>query len=187
MAKNNNSRKGLGKKLRFEVFKRDNFQCVYCGKSPPDVTLEIDHIEPVSKGGDNDINNLVSSCFDCNRGKRNIKLIRKPNKTSENIEILKEKEDQLKEYRKLIRKISRRINSDIEDINKIYSKAYPGFEFSESFKIGSLKQFLSYLTKEEIIEALNISISRLGDDSDRVIKYFCGVCWNKIKSRKGKD
>ena len=42
-------RKPITKKLRFEVFKRDGFQCAYCGQTPPAVTLEIDHVEPHSK------------------------------------------------------------------------------------------------------------------------------------------
>ena len=41
----------ISKKLRFEVFKRDGFQCQYCGKTPPAITLEIDHINPKSKRG----------------------------------------------------------------------------------------------------------------------------------------
>lgn len=67
-------RKSINKKLRFEVLKRDKFTCQYCGKSAPDVVLEIDHIKPVSKGGANDIMNLITSCKDCNRGKSNIEL-----------------------------------------------------------------------------------------------------------------
>lgn len=66
------SRKPISKKLRFEVFKRDSFICQYCGKSAPSVVLEVDHIEPVSKGGTNDILNLVTSCFDCNNGRRRL-------------------------------------------------------------------------------------------------------------------
>ena len=66
-------RKNLSKSVRFEVFKRDSFKCQYCGKSAPDVVLEVDHIIPVSKGGDNDISNLITACFDCNRGKRDKK------------------------------------------------------------------------------------------------------------------
>lgn len=64
----------LSKKIRFEVFKRDGFKCSYYGKSPPAVVLEVDHIDPKSKGGSDDINNLLSACFDCNRGKKNIPL-----------------------------------------------------------------------------------------------------------------
>lgn len=67
-------RKSLSKKIRFEVFKRDSFTCQYCGRKAPDVILEVDHINPVKEGGGNDILNLVTSCFDCNRGKRDLKL-----------------------------------------------------------------------------------------------------------------
>lgn len=64
-----NKRKALSKKIRFEVFKRDSFTCQYCGKSAPDVVLHIDHIIPVAEGGQNEILNLATSCFDCNMGK----------------------------------------------------------------------------------------------------------------------
>ena len=64
-------RKNVSNKTRFEVFKRDNFTCQYCGKSAPEVVLNVDHIEPVSKGGSNDISNLITSCFECNNGKGN--------------------------------------------------------------------------------------------------------------------
>lgn len=59
----------ITKMLRFEVFKRDKFTCQYCGKKAPDVVLELEHIQPVSKGGSDHITNLVAACFDCNRGK----------------------------------------------------------------------------------------------------------------------
>lgn len=59
-------RKPLSKKTRFEVFKRDQFTCQYCGNKPPNTTLEIDHIKAVSKGGNDEIINLITSCFDCN-------------------------------------------------------------------------------------------------------------------------
>ena len=62
-------RKSISKKIRFEVFKRDSFKCQYCGRSAPDVVLEVDRIKPVAEGGTNDITNLITSCFDCNRGK----------------------------------------------------------------------------------------------------------------------
>ena len=68
------ARKPLSKKIRFEVFKRDKFTCQYCGRMSPDVILEVDHIEPVAEGGDNEITNLITSCRDCNRGKGNMTM-----------------------------------------------------------------------------------------------------------------
>ncbi len=62
-------RKSLSKKLRFEVFKRDAFTCQYCGQKAPDVVLHVDHISPVSKGGRNDLLNLITACEGCNSGK----------------------------------------------------------------------------------------------------------------------
>lgn len=59
----------LSKKTRFNIFKRDHFTCQYCGRSSPTVVLECDHILAVSQGGKNDVSNLITSCFDCNRGK----------------------------------------------------------------------------------------------------------------------
>lgn len=60
----------MKKSLRFEIFARDGFICQYCGSRPPDCVLEVDHIHPVSRGGTDDSINLVTSCYECNRGKR---------------------------------------------------------------------------------------------------------------------
>ena len=57
--------------LRWQIFSRDGFKCCYCGKQPPDVVLEIDHLVPVSRGGTNDSENLRTACMACNRGKSN--------------------------------------------------------------------------------------------------------------------
>jgi len=62
-------RVAISKRVRFEVFKRDNFTCQYCGRSAPDVILHIDHISPVAGGGTAEIINLVTSCLECNLGK----------------------------------------------------------------------------------------------------------------------
>ena len=62
-------RKPISKGLRFDIFRRDQFTCRYCGRRPPEVVLEIDHLVPVASGGDNTEPNLLTSCDACNRGK----------------------------------------------------------------------------------------------------------------------
>jgi len=173
----------ITKKLRFEVFKRDGFQCAYCGKTPPEAILEIDHIVPKAKKGKDDINNLITSCFDCNRGKRDISLKRIPNKMTENLEILKSKESQLKEYRKYTKKIEHRINKDIAKIDDIFQETYPERCLSEKFKIVSVKLFIKSLPLEEVKDAMNIATSYKGNDFESCVRYFCGICWRKIRDK----
>jgi len=52
--------------LRSKFAKFDN-KCVYCGDTE---TLTADHIIPLSRGGSNYIDNVVSACFACNNEKR---------------------------------------------------------------------------------------------------------------------
>src|SRR5206468_1089485 len=59
----------LTKRQRFEILKRDSFTCQYCGRKPPEVSLEVDHRIAVYAGGSNHPSNLVAACVDCNRGK----------------------------------------------------------------------------------------------------------------------
>lgn len=63
-----NSR-NIGDSLRFDVLKKSNFRCVYCGKTSNQTSLEIDHIKPFSKGGTNELKNLQAVCGRCNKGK----------------------------------------------------------------------------------------------------------------------
>jgi len=60
--------------LRWEVLKRDAFTCQYCGRSAPEVKLEVDHITPVSEGGKDTKENLVAACYSCNRGRSALSL-----------------------------------------------------------------------------------------------------------------
>lgn len=41
----------VSKRLRFEVLRRDNHACRYCGATPPDVVLTIDHVVQTALGG----------------------------------------------------------------------------------------------------------------------------------------
>lgn len=58
--------------LRFTIFKRDNYKCVICGRSPATnfkLELHTDHIIPFSKGGKTRMDNLRTLCNECNIGK----------------------------------------------------------------------------------------------------------------------
>lgn len=59
---------GNYKDLRRLVFERDNYTCVYCGEEA--LLLEADHVQPKSRGGLDNAENLVCVCRSCNRSKK---------------------------------------------------------------------------------------------------------------------
>ena len=66
-------RKLMNYQLREEVLRRDGYKCCVCGKTEKDgVRLEIDHIIPVSKGGQSTISNLQTLCNSCNTKKNTL-------------------------------------------------------------------------------------------------------------------
>ncbi len=66
--KKRKSRK-ISPNLRMEIFERDNFKCVMCGKTSKDAILEIDYIKPIRENGSNDKENLRILCQECNVGR----------------------------------------------------------------------------------------------------------------------
>ena len=67
-------RKKISKQLRAQILRRDNSKCRMCGRSIDEVSLEVDHIIPMSEGGTDELDNLATLCRDCNRGKSNLKF-----------------------------------------------------------------------------------------------------------------
>jgi hypothetical protein len=59
----------VSKRLRYEILRRDQHTCRYCGAGAPDVPLRVDHVTPVALGGTDTPDNLVTSCEPCNSGK----------------------------------------------------------------------------------------------------------------------
>ena len=205
-----NKRKSIGNKLRFEVFKRDSFTCKWCGKSSPDVVLNIDHIEPVSKGGTNDILNLITSCFECNSGKSN-RLLGDDTvvvKQKGQLDLLQEKRNQMMlmyEWKKGLSEVDNEsrdlvvdyiqskcpsINISIEGLGYL-SQLIKKFDFSsilESIDI-SADKYLKFDGQDGYTdESCNVFISKIGgiivnknkSPINQKISYLIGICRNKF-------
>jgi 5-methylcytosine-specific restriction endonuclease McrA len=54
---------------RRNIFKRDRFQCQYCGINPGSEELTIDHVLPRAQGGVSSWTNCVLACIECNKRK----------------------------------------------------------------------------------------------------------------------
>lgn len=176
-----NERVQLSKKQRFSVFKRDGFVCQYCGATPPGSILEVDHIRPVSQGGGNCIDNLITACFDCNRGKGAGLLSSIPDSVSDRMAVVAEKMEQLKAYEKLIKSKKRHEELQIDEVQDAFSMHFSGFSFSGKFR-ESVRLFLQKLPAHVVVENMHKACNRIGRRDDS-IKYFCGICWKVIKEQ----
>jgi hypothetical protein len=173
--------RGIGKKKRFEIFKRDSFQCQYCGASAPEVILEIDHIKPVSKGGKNDIVNLITSCFDCNRGKGNREL--SDNSVArKSIDEIRRQKERLEQSKMIVQWKEESLKVEdyqLEKIRDILDNTQDGYIVSE---IGekTIRRCLKRFTFQEVYEAAEISSSYYHTVHEAVTKLG-GICYNRRK------
>jgi len=177
----------ISKKLRFEVLQRDGYQCGYCGKTSQEATLEVGHIISISKGGSDDNNNLLTTCMDCRHGKTGVPLDKAPPKLNENLEVLKEKEAQLAEYKKMVKKVERRLNKEIAEVDEIYTSYFPKWVLNDKFKAFQVKKFITELGVDVVKDAMRIAGEKMERRSSDAIRYFCGICWNKIKEKPPTD
>ncbi|WP_099321136.1 HNH endonuclease [Anaerococcus sp. Marseille-P3625] len=152
------NRKTISKKLRFEVFKRDSFTCQYCGKTAPDVILEVDHINPVSKGGTNDLLNLITSCRDCNRGKSDRKLsddsmVTKQQKELEELQEKRNQIDMMLEWREELKSL----DDDVAEILCAEFEKATGYGVKEHGK-KQVKKWVKKYKLKDLLEAMDRSI-----------------------------
>jgi hypothetical protein len=63
-------RKSISAKTRALILNRDCYACVDCGITASEgAKLQVHHLKPVSHGGTNALQNLVTNCSECNLGK----------------------------------------------------------------------------------------------------------------------
>jgi hypothetical protein len=175
-------RKALSKKIRFEVFKRDAFTCQYCGRKAPDVLLVIDHIEPVAKGGKNNILNLVTSCRDCNAGKSDRQLddttvLDKQRRQLAELQERREQIDMMFQWQKGLIDIGDQM---INQLSEYWSELVPGYQLNDN-SLKGLKKLQRKFELGEIMAAMKIAADHyLKYKDDTPTKESVEVAWKKV-------
>jgi len=190
------SRKKLSDTIRFEVFKRDKFTCHYCGTSAPDVVLHIDHIHPVSKGGSNDLTNLITSCKSCNQGKSN--------KLLSDDSIVRKKRKQMEYHQERINQIEmmQQWNKDLYEIEEKELQLFLNiftqitkYSINES-AYADIKKTIKTYGLQNTIEALRTTCERYlvhnndkdvyHDSVEKVLNKLSRICYF-LYDEKGKE
>lgn len=174
----------LTKRTRYEVLRRDNHTCRYCGASAPDAKLTVDHVTPVALGGTDDPSNLVAACRDCNAGKAS---------TSPDAPLVADVAQTAliwkgaQEEAARIRLIDRRKR---DRYAKRFDAAWVAQDFGTTdrwthprprgWQASIWEFYAAGLPVEEIEDAVVVACSNNRIALDDVWRYFCGVCWRKL-------
>ena len=175
----------ISKRTRYEVLRRDNFTCRYCGAKAPDVVLHVDHVIPVALGGSDKPENLVTACADCNSGKGS---------TSPDEKSVAQVSDDAMRWALAMKEASRR-----EDERTDAEESYiDGFYVSwTSFTIAGTDRTLplssnweaivlgyvrSGLSAPGLLSAVEAAMGRKGIEPGSRFQYFCGIVRNKLQA-----
>lgn len=199
-------RVSISKKVRFEVFKRDSFTCQYCGAKAPDVLLHVDHIKPVSKGGDNAVINLITSCQPCNAGKSDRELsddtvIKKQQKQLQELNERREQLDMMMDWHNSLKDLkNHELNNVIQYIEShLHAKEISGYGKKQIEKLikkhGSLEflalfddAFLKYSSRVDEVERHALCINYISKclaikdkpEEEKKARFIRGILKNKL-------
>lgn len=202
-------RKAVSKRVRFEVFKRDSFKCQYCGSAAPEVLLRVDHIDPVSKGGGNDLLNLITACFDCNAGKSDVALTDDAavTKQRQQLEALNLRREQMEMMLVWRQELSRLEDAQVDAARQSWEKGVAGWSWNEAglikvrkliktFGLGKVldaitiahEQYIKFEDAKATEESVNLASSKLGgicrlsslDADERRLYYIRGIGRNRF-------
>ncbi|GAC71068.1 HNH endonuclease [Gordonia soli] len=169
----------VSKRLRYEILRRDNHACRYCGASAPDVSLVVDHVVPVALGGLDDPANLVTACHDCNGGK---------SAASPDAPLVAQVADDAVRWSAAMCRAAEELrNSEVrrEWIYEAIDAAWYRGSRPDDWT-NSIDNFLNAgLPSEAIVRLVHIAQNKRGDMGYRW-SYFCGCCWKRIREMQGR-
>lgn len=176
-------RKSMTKKTRFEVFKRDGFKCQYCGACSPEAILVVDHINPISKDGADDMMNYITACQPCNAGKSDRRLddsttLQKQRAQLAELSDRREQLEMLMQWRKGLKNVS---DMEIDVLTSAWSEAAVGWSLNDQ----GLKQARLLVKKYglnaalDAIELVRVQYVKL-DANGKAIHDSVNLAWSKV-------
>ncbi len=173
------------KRVRYEVLRRDNFTCRYCGGSAPDVRLVVDHVLPEVLGGKSEPSNLVAACEPCNSGKTSttpdgplvedvkqdaIRWARAMQIAAQGAASERDERDQF-----------RQAFLDKWNVWKVDGEFIPlPIEWPNTIDAFSR----AGLEATDIADAVDIAMRKQHIKHGSLFKYFCGICWRMLDDRR---
>jgi hypothetical protein len=177
----------VSKRLRYEVLRRDDYACRYCGARAPEATLTVDHVLPTALGGEDKAENLVAACSACNGGKA---------ASNPDAELVASVSDDALRWASAMREAAwlerAQREHDHEFVTQFglsWATGFPAenaqynFWLDDNWKSSILRFRDAGLNLEDLDAALKV-VDERGLPNGSCWRYFCGVCWGVIRQRQ---
>lgn len=172
----------VSKRLRYEILRRDDHQCRYCGGSAPDVVLTVDHVVPTTLGGSDAPENLVTACRDCNAGK---------SASSPDSELVADVDQRAAQWGRAMAVVVERRAAELavdRDATAWFDATWEAWKRGDetmprdpNWKNSVLRFLAAGLDREFLTDAVATAMGKERiPDPDRW-RYFCGICWREIE------
>ncbi|MFF4179576.1 HNH endonuclease [Streptomyces sp. NPDC001750] len=174
----------VGQRLRYEILRRDDHTCRYCGAKAPTVKLAVDHVVPQALGGTDEPSNLVTACEECNSGKASVPpdadivadvakdAVRWATAMKEAAAAAREDYSTRLAYRDGFTALWEEWTYGADN------KTFPlpdGWEGSiDSFRAAGLEAFA-------FEDAIRLAMSNTKVTGANKFRYFCGVAWTRVR------
>jgi hypothetical protein len=176
----------VSKRLRYEILRRDNHTCRYCGATAPDVPLRIDHVTPVALGGTDTPDNLVTSCEPCNSGKSSATVdsalvanvsddaLRWADAMQQAAENLRQQQAPKDEYRDAFLAEWNRWHLGKDDDKKV-PLPEDWKQAMDRFRVAGIPTWMW----PDIVDT---GMANQKVKPDNTFRYCCGIAWNKVSA-----
>lgn len=185
------------KRVRFEVLRRDNYACRYCGGAAPQVTLTIDHVVPTALGGSDDPTNLVAACEDCNSGKSSTapdstlvadvaaEALRWAWAMRQAAEIRRE---ELAQQQEAVAQFDRawRVYMAVPSgysVETLPAELRQPLPRAPGWRNDVVKFLVADLDVDYLLLAVDTAMNNSRVASQNIWRYFCGMCWRELERR----
>lgn len=169
--------------LRYQVMRRDQFTCQYCGAQSPNAALQIDHVVPAALGGSNDPENLVTACTQCNAGKG------KSQADEATVAAVSERNlrwaDALAEAAHIVRSGSGDYDGELDEFRDAWQRwRVNGTNETVPLPSGYRKSVVTWLSRgldiDDLVELIPVAMEKRLPNSDR-FRYYAGCAWRRVE------
>lgn len=176
----------VSKRLRFEILRRDNHTCRYCGAASPSVALRVDHVMPVALGGSDTPDNLVTSCEPCNSGKSSASpdathVTEVSNDALRWADAMKQAAEELRAQTEPKRVYRDAFQQEWDQWTREVGWKAERVELPDGWK-GSLDSFYAAGLPQEVWpDIIEKAMTNPTVRVDNTFRYACGIAWRMVK------